>query len=230
MPDLTTIISSVTFSSAASVAIIFLAKNLITERLKAAIKDEYDHKLENHKAQLKAVNDVSVEQLKSRLQLAAAERSIRLTRVYERVVDAILGTYKHLIEVRDAVDAYTTIITYTGTPPLNERRAMAGNKLMAMREFYAPLRPLFPKATALQIDELQRQLNRISLDFMMGVEQGGDDRDPGDRPNMDTWKTANDFMMTELPAILELLEDDLRRILETHEGVTSVSTVEAAQA
>jgi hypothetical protein len=61
--------------------VLFLGRNWILERLRGAIKNEYDEKLETYKAQLKARNDEQLEQIKARLQIDANEKSIRLTRV-----------------------------------------------------------------------------------------------------------------------------------------------------
>ena len=44
-----------------------LFKSLLTERLKAAIKAEYDEKLESHKAQLQSSNSKELEVLKAQL-------------------------------------------------------------------------------------------------------------------------------------------------------------------
>ena len=44
----------------------------VSEKIRAAIKQEYDEKLETHKAQLKSQYDVEIEELKSRLAIAAS--------------------------------------------------------------------------------------------------------------------------------------------------------------
>jgi hypothetical protein len=71
-----TVISSSAISGLLSAGLIWLSKTWISERLKGAIKDEYDTKLESHKAQLKSEADVELEKLKSvlgqyRVQFAA---------------------------------------------------------------------------------------------------------------------------------------------------------------
>ena len=53
--------------------LIWLSKNWITERLKNAIKHEYDTKLELHKALLSVAISKEVETLKSRLQFEAGK-------------------------------------------------------------------------------------------------------------------------------------------------------------
>jgi hypothetical protein len=61
----------------------------ISERIKGSIKAEYDEKLETHKAQLKAQSDVEIEQLKSRLSVAAAQQQVRFSRLHEKRAEVI---------------------------------------------------------------------------------------------------------------------------------------------
>ena len=64
------ILSAATVSTLLTGALLWLTKSWISERLKNAIKHEYDEKLESHKAQLKAESDTTLERLKSQLQVA----------------------------------------------------------------------------------------------------------------------------------------------------------------
>jgi len=60
IPDIVTILSSAGVSALLSAGLIFLARNWLSERIKGAIKNEYDQKLESHKAQLRAQNDTTL--------------------------------------------------------------------------------------------------------------------------------------------------------------------------
>jgi hypothetical protein len=168
MPDIVTILSSAAISGLLSAALIFLSKTWISERLKGAIKSEYDQKLETHKAQLKAQSDVSLEEFKAKLQLAASERNIRLTRVFEDTVDAISGTYSRLLALSDAVAHYTTIVEWGNTPPKEERRKIVGQTYKELLDFYRPRRPFLPKKVIQKIDELRTRLDKTTIDFMRG--------------------------------------------------------------
>jgi hypothetical protein len=75
---LVTILSSAAVSAALSGALVWLLQNWISERLKNAIKHEYDAKLETHKAQLKAAFDVDVEAHKAKLAAENAAATERL--------------------------------------------------------------------------------------------------------------------------------------------------------
>jgi hypothetical protein len=217
MPDIITILSSVAVSGLLSAALIFLSKTWISERLKGAIKNEYDQKLETHKAQLKAQSDVSLEEFKAKLQLAASERNIRLTRVFEDTVEAISGTYTRLLAFYDAVAHYTSIVEWQSTPPKEERRKVVGETYKELLDFYRPRRPFLPKRVIQNIDELRARLDKTAIDFMFGVEQGGDARAIRKGEDKDTWMEANRVMTEEVPKLLEVLDDDLRKTLGTHE-------------
>ena len=71
----TTILASASVSAALTATIIWLAKSWIGERIKGAIQHEYNQKLESHKAVLKVEHDRDLEQLKSDLGEASAERT-----------------------------------------------------------------------------------------------------------------------------------------------------------
>ena len=100
-----TILTSGAVSAGIASLLIFLFKSWISERIKGSIQHEYDQKLEAYKAQLKAASDVSIEQLKSQLQITAAERSIKLTKVFEQQADTVAETYAKLVELIGAIFA-----------------------------------------------------------------------------------------------------------------------------
>lgn len=79
----TTILASASVSAALSAALVWLAKTWIGERIKDAIKHEYDQKLESHKASLKSAHDRELERLKSQLGELSAERNARRDYEYE---------------------------------------------------------------------------------------------------------------------------------------------------
>ncbi len=217
MSNLITILSSVAVSGLLSAALIFLSKTLISERLKGAIKNEYDQKLETHKAQLMAQSDVALEEFKAKLQLAASDRNIRLTRVFEDTVDACSGTYSRLLGFYDAVADYTSIFEWPSTPSKEERRKIVGQTYNALLGFYRPRRPFLPKRVILRIDELRNRLDKTAIDFMFGVEQDGDARAMRKGEDKDTWMETSKVITEEAPKLLELLDDELRRVLGTHE-------------
>ena len=75
---LVTVLSSAVVSTALSGALVWFLQSWISERVKNAIKYEYDSKLETHKAQLKAVCDAEVEAHKAKLAAQNAAATERL--------------------------------------------------------------------------------------------------------------------------------------------------------
>ncbi len=163
MPDFVTLVSSVGVSALLTAALVFLTKNWISERLKGAIKSEYEEKLETHKAQLKAQNDTQLEHFKSQLHIAASERSIRLTRVFEKTVETVAVTYEKLLAFHDAVAAYTSIFEWPDGPSKEERRKILADKYSDFLNYYRPRSPFLPKRTASRIDDFHAKLHKISL-------------------------------------------------------------------
>lgn len=78
-----TVITSASVSAALAAALVWLSKTWIGERLKNAIKHEYDQKLELHKAQLKAESDSTLARLTADLRDTTAERDARRDYEYE---------------------------------------------------------------------------------------------------------------------------------------------------
>lgn len=208
-----TILSSLTFSGLLTGAIVFLSKNWIAERLKNAIKHEYDQKLETHKAQLKAVSDVELEHLRSRLHVAASERSIRLSKIFEETAETVAATYAKLIALSDAVASYVNVATWEGEPSKAEKRKFVGEKYQEFLDYFRPRRLFIPKDTAKRIDEFHRKLAEMTREFFWKVEK----EDGGKRGDLDVWMKTHETMQQEVPQLLDLLEDDFRRALGTIE-------------
>jgi hypothetical protein len=119
-----TVFTSILTASGVSGLLLWLTKTWISERLKSAIKNEYDQKLETHKAQLKAHADIDIdiEQLKSRLAIIASERQITFTTLHEKRADVIATTYSMLTEVFTKLNDYIKPYEITGDPPKEKRR------------------------------------------------------------------------------------------------------------
>jgi len=227
MSDLQTVFSSMVLSA----ALVWILRNMISNRLKYAIKAEYDRDLEIHKAQLKAVSDleieklrlnlaekleshkaqlkfdsdVLVEQLKAQLQITAYERNIQYSKVFDKTLDVISEVSALLHTYLEAVAHYTSVWNNIPGPDMDDRRAKAGEAYSAFLKFYRPRRLFIPKDTATRIDEFHGKLHSIAIDFMVGVDKG-----VRDKSKLDAWGQAYDFVSKELPVLIELLENDFR--------------------
>lgn len=215
MNDLVTVLSSAGVSALLTSALVFLTKNWLSERIRSSIQSEYDQKLESHKASLKSQNDTALEEFKAKLQLASSERNIRLTRVFEDTVETIACTYAKLLALHDAVLDYTSVVEWESMGTKESRRVKVGERYTELMQFYRPKRPFLPKDAVEKMDSLHAQLPKTTVEFMIGVEKGGDERAIRRGQDKDSWSKAHNFMTKEVPNLLTVLEDDLRRILGT---------------
>jgi|GEM_PF-6027475 len=89
--------------------LVFLLRNIILERLKNAVKHEYDIALESHKANLKRDYDIQIEKLKSQLQIA----NTRFAHIFVLQAEAIASTHKLILPLLDATHDYIHSIYQT---------------------------------------------------------------------------------------------------------------------
>lgn len=127
------ILSSLTASGALTVAIIWLAKNTITERLKNSIKAVYDEKLETHKAQLKADSDREMEKLRASLQLLATEHQVRFAGLHAKRATTIAESYDLLVT---AFNKGAEFASPTQARP-EDFNALYLNAMAAIQDFYS---------------------------------------------------------------------------------------------
>jgi hypothetical protein len=245
--EITVVVTSSTLSVALSGVLVWIFRTWIGEQLRNAIKNEYDQKLESHKAQLKADfdkeveilkarlkaesdkeleslraklnSDVAIEHLRSRLQIASSEHEIRFERLHETQARIIAKTYGLLEKVTAAVASYTAEFEYSNDPPKSEKRKSVAQTMTAFQAFYKPRRLFFPEATAEKIDAFDKKLYKLARDFMFGVEQGGDSR----REGASSWTEVSIEMRTNVPKLFETLRQDFQAIL----GVRPLSSQES---
>lgn len=207
MPDVNTILSSVGVSTLLSAALVFLARNWISERIKNAIKHEYDEKLETHKAKLKIESDKEIEQLKTRLQIAAAERSIRLTRVFEKTAETVATIYAKLQALKTATENYTQLLEPSDDPQRLELGKLVREKLADFREFYVPRQIYIPKTTQVKIAQFYNHLDYLARRFAYSLKADAKNR------NIDKWVVTFTELHDQIPELLTSLEDDFQKIL-----------------
>lgn len=94
-----TILSSAGLSGILTVFLLWLTKTWISDRLKISIKNEYDEKLETHKANLRAESGVELEKLKSNLQ----KEFNRVSKVHEKEFEILPEVWMKLNETKDYV-------------------------------------------------------------------------------------------------------------------------------
>ncbi len=218
---LLTIISSSIVSAILAGFLLWLTKAWVGERLKNAIKAEYDSKIETHKAllkaeydkqlethkvQLKSQADVELEKLKASLAIAASEQNTTFAHLHDRRVDVIATTYAGLRKLHVCVLDYVKIFEVSGGSSRKERR---DEVVKVSGDFYPNFlqnQIFLPKRIAELIENANRELIRISNQFTFSVDMPQD-------PNFDKWIEITEKLDNEFKLALEGLEAELRREL-----------------
>ncbi|WP_157835251.1 hypothetical protein [Xanthomonas sp. SHU 199] len=116
-------------SLALSGALFWLLRSWISERLKSAIKHEYDEKLESHKAQLQAQAAVETERLRSQLSIQATEHAVRFQRLHEKRAEVVEQLYSLLTEAYRKASTFASPVELNGGPGKDEQYIEAHNSL-----------------------------------------------------------------------------------------------------
>ena len=215
----TTILASSAVSTILVSVLGYITREWITERLKNSIRHEYEMKLETYRAQLKCDADVALERMRSDLQIAAAERNVRYSRIYEQALESIAETYAKLVEFRNAVGAYVNPMGFKDDPSLEERRKIVGAKGDDFRNYFNSRKLFFPKELADKVTAFSSKMMHLAIRFMYGVEQEDDSGRRGRAPDAEAWGEIVETMTDEVPALLEALEADFRRLIGTDDLV-----------
>ena len=216
-----TVLSSAAVSAALAGALLWLTKSWIGERLKHSIKSEYDEKLESHKAQLKAQFDtalethkaqlksqseVELERFRSSLAIAAAERSVKFSRLHERRMEVIANTYAKLRALHAAVADYTKAFEMVGERSRADRRNDAVAAFGEFNPYFTQNQIFLPKGVADQIQHVGRELTKVANQFTFMVDQQK-------QPDPDAWMKILEQLENEVSQALVALEEALRNTI-----------------
>ncbi len=188
--------------------LLWLTKSWISERLKNAIKSEYDQKLETHKAQLKAQTDIEIEKLKSSLSIAAAERQVKFSKLHEDRARFIADAYALLKDVYLTFQDYIKIFEPAGDKPREERRKIALDAHSALREYYPRKIIYIPKATADKLEAIDMELVKTFNEFSYTV-----DFQKQETVDAMKWDEIFEKMRNEMKQALNDLEGEFRKLL-----------------
>ncbi len=214
------VITAASVSAILTILLLLLTKSWISERLKNAIKSEYDQKLEAHKSQLKAQTDIETEKLKSSLSITAAERHVKFSKLHEDRAKIIAGAYALLKDVYITVQDYVKIFEPAGGKPREERRKIASDAHLALRQYYSKKIIYIPKATAEKLEAIDMELVKTFNEFAYTIDfQQG----TGDAMK---WNEIFERMRGEMKEALNDLEDEFRKLLgdeRENRGLTTTS-------
>lgn len=202
-----TVITSATVSSALVGLLLWLTKSWISERLKNAIKNEYDQKLETHKSQLKAQTDIEIEKLKSSLSVTAAQQNVKFSKLHNDRAEVVANTYALLKDSYITVQDYIKIFEPAGGKSREERRQIASDSHAALRNYYPKKIIYLPRPSADKLEAINIELVKIFNEFVYTVDfqQGaGDAR---------KWTELFERMNGEMQETLKDLEGEFRKLL-----------------
>jgi hypothetical protein len=166
---------------------VLIAKTYLTEKIKSAIKAEYDERLANLnaqlkvqndaaievlKAQLKAEGDVSIEKLKSELSVATAQRNLQFSQLHSKRAEVIAEVYHDLRDAIDCMIDYTRFFEPAGGTPRDERAKVA---VEAVNKFIRAFRTneiYIPQDPAKKLATIADELKLAFFGFAYGVERG----------------------------------------------------------
>ena len=203
------IITSAGVSAALSGILLWLTKTWISERLKNGIKNEYDQKLETHKAQLKAQSDVEIEKLKSQLNITATEHQVKFAKLHETRAEVIAETYSLLNDLFYKLRAYVSIVELSGDPPREDRRLLATEAFKKFHEYFGNKLIFLPKGAATKLQNINSRLVITFNEFVfnVGVPRGRD------TDKTEKWMEIFQRVGGEISAASGELQDEFRRML-----------------
>lgn len=194
-------------SIATTSGLVWLVKTVISERLKNAIKSEYDQKLETHKAQLKAQSDVEIEKLKSALSISAAQRNLQFSKLHEQRATVIAEAYSKLKSLYRALRNYTDFYQPVGEPFFKGTQEAAGDAIKAFEDYIDTMMIFIPKTTASKIDVIRAEVTEVYSEFFYNVDLSTDT----DRTT--TWIDISNKVVGDIRVALTELEDEFRILL-----------------
>jgi len=176
------------------------------ETHKAQIKADYDQKLEAYKTQLKSQADVEIEKLKSSLSVIAAEQNTKFGMLHERRVQVIAETYSRLIELHSCLADYVTISEISGVPTREERRNSMAAAFAKFRPYFTQNKIFLPKLVADVIQKIEIEMVQAGNLFTFMV-------DLPETPDVDRWIKITAQVNDEIGLALTGLEEAMRSAL-----------------
>jgi hypothetical protein len=209
-----TLLASAAVSASLSALVVWLTKTWITERLKNAIKHEYDEKLESHKAQLKARADVETERLKSQLSIAAAEHQVRFSGLHEKRAEVIAEVYGLLVQAYWDGASFASPAEFAGEPGKREKYNTAMKSLFAFSQQFERNRIYLPEDVCLLIDPVIQEMRGKIVSFGTYLDFDGPGvLDETYREKHRIWWETWRYFDKEVPTVRRALERDLRSLL-----------------
>jgi len=209
--------------------IVWISKAWISERLKNSIKNEYDQKLETHKAQLKAQvdteterlkaqlksqSDTETERLKSDLHIMASEHQVRFSGLHNRRAEVIAEVYEQLVQAYWDGASFASPAEFSGEPTKQEKYRTAMQSLGDFYRNFEKKRIYIPEEVCLLIDPLVEEMRMKIIMYGTYLDYEGPGMlDHTMREKHRVWMESWAYFNKEVPIARRALEQELRSLL-----------------
>jgi hypothetical protein len=103
--------------------------------LQERTKSDFAKKLEETRASLREQTDIKLLKMKSELDAAATERSLRFSKTYERTSEVIATLYRQILELRWAINEFAEPFAPFGSSSAENQKEFAGEWKKRMQRF-----------------------------------------------------------------------------------------------
>jgi hypothetical protein len=203
------LIASAGVSAALSGFLIWITKTWLSERLSQSIRNEYNEKLETHKAQLKASSDIEIERLRSQLNISASEHQVRFAKMHEARAGVIAETYSLLKELYICLADYIKPFEPAGDVPREQRRQKAYAALYKFKGFYPAKLIFLPVDVADNLAEIDSRLTKVFNEFFLGVDRA----QAAGSEDISKWSEIVERVNTEIQPAYKSLETEFRKLI-----------------
>lgn len=186
--------------------LLWLTKSWIGERLKNAIKSEYDLKLEVHKSQLKAHSDLELEKLKAALSIQAAEQNLTFARLHDRRIEVIADTFIRLKLLQSRAWKYLSIWEDDNIHERDAKREAVAEALIDCSQYFDTKSIFLPKHVSALVGVVLREIQGTT-DGLTYSRQFRND------PNREAQHALFTRFTTECAAAISALENEMRTLL-----------------
>jgi len=208
------LLSSAAVSVLLSGFLVWLTKSWISERLKSAIKNEYDEKLETHKAQLKAQADIESERLRSQLSIAATEHQVKFSRLHDKRAEVIAELYGLLVQAHWDAESFVSVLEWSNEPTKEQKYVTAMNAIADFFRFFEKNKIYLPASLCELLEKFVRAMREKVIGFGVYVRYDDESMAPQTyQKKHEAWDAAWSYFDKEVPVAKAALEQELRNIL-----------------
>lgn len=183
-------------------------RDWLLKRLELSIKSKYDEKLELYRAELKHASELELAHLKSNLEIKAAERNTRFSRVFEETAKVIAKTYALLVETSNAANSFAS---YLGKDEKQQTEAGEAfkQKYTAFYEYYDLHQIYIPKQTRDKVKDFSNAIADLASKTAIINHQARS----GFRNDAQLLAERIQLLFNQVPNLRTMLEDEFQKQL-----------------